>query len=144
MKLVVDAGVFVAEQIERQPEFTDAVNLLERCVRQNIHLYAPAIVFSEVAGAVARITGSTALGAAAVARLNHIPRLKFRQIDLDFAETSARLAARHKLRGADSLYAALARELKCPLVTNDAELLNRSPGGWHVIKPVDWLKSHPA
>lgn len=55
MNLVVDACVFVAEQIEDQSEFAAADEFFEHCVRNGVRLYAPAIVLAEVAGAVARI-----------------------------------------------------------------------------------------
>lgn len=62
MNLVVDACVFVAEQIEDQREFAAADAFFDHCVRNGIRLYAPAIVLAEVAGAVARITGDSAMG----------------------------------------------------------------------------------
>jgi predicted nucleic acid-binding protein len=62
MNLVVDACVFVAEQIEDQREFAAADEFFDHCVRNGIRLYAPAIVLAEVTRAVARIryTGNEA------------------------------------------------------------------------------------
>src|SRR4051794_20254868 len=122
MKLVIDACVFVAEQIEEQPEHRDAAALLKECVRSGIRLYAPVIVLAELCGAVARITSDSALGGVALIRLSHFTKLAYRQVDLEFAEAAARLAARFSFRGADAHYAALAAELRCPLITNDDEL----------------------
>lgn len=141
MKLVVDACAFVAEQIEDQPEFSAADTFFDFCVRTGIRLYSPVIVLAEVAGAIARITGGTGLGDVAVKRLGQFPKLSLRQIDLDFAETAARAASRYKLRGADSHYVALARELKCPLITNDDEILDRCPPTMKIVRPDHWLKS---
>lgn len=62
MNLVVDACVFVAEQIEDQPEFAVADEFFDHCVRNGVRLYAPAIVLAELAGAVSRITGDSTMG----------------------------------------------------------------------------------
>ncbi len=141
MKLVIDACIFVAEQIEGQSEFQTADRFFDLCVRTGVKLYAPVIVLAEVAGAVARITRDSGLGDVAVKRLGQFPKLSLRQIDLDFAEAAARTASRYLLRGADSHYVALARELKCPFITNDDEILERCPQTLKVMRPGDWLNS---
>ncbi len=139
MRLVVDASVFVAEQIEEQPEFPAAAAFFSHCVKQGVQLYAPVIVLAEVAGAIARITQNSGLGTLAITRLGQFPRLALRQMDVAFGEAAARAAARWFLRGADSCYAALARELKCPLITGDDELLTRCPPTMKVMRPEQWL-----
>lgn len=139
MNLFIDASVLVAEQIEDQPDFADADAFFDHCVRHGVRLYAPAIVLAEVAGAVRRITGDSGLGDAAKMRLSHFPKLYLCQIDLDFAEAAARLAARCSLRGADAHYAALARELKCALITQDDELLKRCPPTMTACRPEAWI-----
>jgi predicted nucleic acid-binding protein len=144
MKLVIDACVFVAEQIEGQPEFRDCAAFFDHCVRTGVDLFAPAIVLAEVAGAIARICEDNGLADVAVLRLHQFPRLVLRQIDMAFAEAAARAASRWMLRGADAHYAALARELKCPLITNDDELLKRCPATLKVMRPQDWLAARRA
>ena len=47
-------------------------------------------------------------------------------LDSNLAQTAARLAADHALRGADSVYVALALELGLPLLTLDQEQLTRT------------------
>jgi predicted nucleic acid-binding protein len=143
MNLVVDACVFVAEQIEDQREFAAADAFFDHCVRNGIRLYALALVLAEVAGAVARITGDSAMGGVSTTRLSHFPKLYLRQVDLSLAEAAARAAARLSLRGADSHYVALARELKCPLITNDDEVIQRCPPTMKVLRPDKWLDLQP-
>lgn len=132
MNLVVDACVFVA---------ADA--FFDHCVRNGIRLYAPAIVLAEVAGAVTRITGDSAMGGVSTTRLSHFPKLYLRQVDLSLAKAAARVAARFLLRGADSHYVALARELKCPLITHDDEVIQRCPPTMKVLRPDKWLDLQP-
>ena len=135
MKLVVDACIFVAEQIENQPEFAIADEFFEHCVRKGVRLCAAVIVLAEVAGAIARITADSGLGSVAMTRIVQFPNLALRQIDIEFAEAAARAASRYFLRGADSHYVALARELKCPLITHDDEVLKRCPPTMQVLTP---------
>jgi predicted nucleic acid-binding protein len=136
VNLVVDASVFVAEQLENQPEFDVAARFLDFCVKTKVHMYAPVIVIGEVSGAVARMTGDPKFGTLAANRLRRFQRLVYRQIDLDFAEAAGRLAARYQLRGADAHYLALARELRCPLITNDGEMLHVASLTVRVLTPV--------
>ncbi|WP_395744155.1 PIN domain-containing protein [Prosthecobacter sp.] len=144
MKLVIDACVFAAEQIhdqtEHQTEHQTARTLLQTLVQRKVQFYAPALVLAEVAAAVARATQQSSLGEVGALRVSHLPRLTFRHIDLPFASAAARVAARHGIQGADSHYVALARELRCPLITNDEEILRRCPSTTVVLRPATWLQ----
>lgn len=140
MKLVIDACIFVAAQVREQAEHEAAQALLKACVEGEFRLYVPSLVLAEVAGAVARLTQQPALGEVGALRVSHVPRLAFRHIDLPFASSAARVAARHGLQGADSHYVALARELRCTLITNDAVILQRCPPTMTVLRPAAWLK----
>ncbi|MBN8419590.1 MAG: PIN domain-containing protein [Verrucomicrobia bacterium] len=140
MKLVIDACIFVAEQIREQAEHQAAQALLKACVERKVQLFAPVFVLAEVAAAVARLTQQPSLGEVGALRVSHLPRLAFRHIDLPFANAAARLAARHGLHGADSHYVALARELRCQLITNDEEILRRCPPTTTSLRPAVWLQ----
>lgn len=142
MKLVIDACIFIAEQVREQSEHQSAQALLRTCVERKVQLFAPALVLAEVAAAVARLTQQPSLGEVGALRVSHIPRMAFRHIDLPFASAAARLAARHGLHGADSHYVALARELRCHLITNDDEILRRCPTTTTVMRPAAWLQFH--
>ena len=85
----------------------------------------------------------SAMGGVSTTRLSHFPKLYLRQVDLSLAEAAARAAARFSLRGADSHYVALSRELKCPLITNDDEVIQRCPPTMKVLRPDKWLDLQP-
>ena len=51
---------------------------------------------------------------------------------------AAELAALHKLRGADSVYVAVAQEFGATLITWDAEMLARAPSIVTVQTPADY------
>ena len=58
-------------------------------------------------------------------------------------ETAAAIAAQQFLRGADAVYAALARQLGTALVTWDNELLERAAAVVPTLTPADWLRQNP-
>ncbi len=64
----------------------------------------------------------------AVAAIARIPSLRLITLDPHLAETAARLAAEHALRGADAIYVAVAFELSLPLITFDNEQLTCTKG----------------
>ncbi|HEV8260717.1 MAG TPA: hypothetical protein VGQ19_08175 [Burkholderiales bacterium] len=53
------------------------------------------------------------------------------------------IAAQYFLRGADAVYAALARQLGTPLVTWDKELLERAAAVVPTFTPADRLRQNP-
>lgn len=57
-------------------------------------------------------------------------------------EAAAAIAARQFLRGADAVYAALARRLGTPLVTWDKELLERAAAVVPTLTPAGWLRQN--
>lgn len=63
-------------------------------------------------------------------------------MDATSANESMRLAARLRLRGADAVYVALAAACREPLITLDAEMLERGRGVAEVLTPEQWLQNH--
>ncbi len=89
-------------------------------------LVAPALLLPEVASAVSRITNRPLLARRAVLSLMRLPALRIVPVDSQLAEAAARIAADHRLRGADSVYVALAKQLSLTLVTWDREQARRA------------------
>jgi len=52
-----------------------------------------------------------------------------------------RLAAKLRLRGADAVYVALAATCREPLITLDAEMLERGRGVVEAFTPEQWLQT---
>ena len=88
-------------------------------------MVAPVLALAEVAGAVARRTGSSELAAGAISLTLRLPNARLVPVDDQLAHLGARLAGELRLRGAGSLYLALARRLGFTLVTWDQEQLER-------------------
>lgn len=124
--IVVDASVWVSTLVPQNVFHTPSRRWLDEYTDSGGLVLAPVVLLSEIAGAVARRLTSAELGRRALARLQHVNRLRLVPHDLRFAHAAAQLAADLRLRGADSLYVATAYLLSIPLVTWDQELVGRA------------------
>ena len=61
-------------------------------------------------------------------------------LDASLAVESMRLAAKLRLRGADAVYVALAATCREPLITLDAEMLERARDVTETLTPEQWLE----
>ncbi|OGG56296.1 MAG: hypothetical protein A3F84_18975 [Candidatus Handelsmanbacteria bacterium RIFCSPLOWO2_12_FULL_64_10] len=124
--MVVDASVWVSAFFPTDAHHLVSTGWLSRFAAIGDRLAVPTLALAEVAGAVARRSGVTALGEEAVGRLSRVPGLRMVDLDLTLAGEAAQLAALYRLRGADATYAALAFRLGVPLWTWDAEIFLRA------------------
>ena len=86
-----------------------------------VTLVSPSLLLPEVAGAISRRTGDPALAERAVHNLQTLPGLRLVELTQTVIEIAAQLAASCGLRGADSVYVAVAQHLHIPLATLDAD-----------------------
>jgi predicted nucleic acid-binding protein len=124
--MIVDASVWVSSLVAQDPHHQESRGWLVRLVQQGETLVVPALALPEVAGAVARRTGSAELGREAARRMLRTPGLRLVALDGNLGEEAADLAADARLRGADAVYAAAARALNLPLFTWDQDLAERA------------------
>ena len=125
MSVVVDASVFVAASRSIEENHRPSLALLTRLRQCNEVVICPVTALAECAGAVARVTGDTALAWALVELIERTPGIRMIPIDLTVARAAAQMAASHRLRGADAVYAAVADEFGATLITWDREMLQR-------------------
>jgi predicted nucleic acid-binding protein len=124
--VVVDASIWVARLVP-QDVFHDACKSWLTAQRAaNVELVSPSLLLTEVAGAVSRRTGDAELAKRAVGQLNTLPGLRLVKMDDRLVQQAAQLAADLGLRGADSLYVAVASQLGIPLATLDDEQRQRA------------------
>lgn len=123
---VVDASVWVSRLIASERHHVVTRSWLDGAAREGALLVAPALMLPEVGGALARRTGEARLARRALQQLMRVPGLRLIPLDQKLAEMAARLAVDLALRGADAVYVAAAKELGLPLVSWDAEQLERS------------------
>jgi predicted nucleic acid-binding protein len=133
--VVVDASVWISRLVTTDPHHAASARWLAETTATDGLLAAPALVLPEVAGPIARLTGSSRLARRAVSRILRIRGLRIVAIDQELAHGAAPLAADLRLRGADAVYVALASRLRVPLVTLDREQLERGGGVVDVRRP---------
>ena len=98
-------------------------------------LVIPSLALAEVAGPVARMTGAPELGLRRARQMLRRPDLRVVDPDRQLMLDAAQLAARLRLRGADSVYVAVAHRLGLPLVTWDQEVSTRAGGLVRCLQP---------
>ncbi len=108
------------------------------------NLLCPILVLPECAAAIARPTGDLALGEELVALIESVPGLRLVSLDLSLAHRAVQIATHHRLRGADSVYVAVAEAFDTALITWDAEMLERGAGIVTTMTPSQWLDEQVA
>ena len=125
MTVVTDASVLVsvfhpADQFHQQSRAW-----FQQYLRNGEQIVAPNLLLSEVAGALARRTGSVEVAELAVTQLRAMPELELLVIEDAYEREATALAMELQLRGADAVYVAVAHMLNLPLITWDREQIER-------------------
>jgi predicted nucleic acid-binding protein len=89
----------------------------------------------ETAASMARLTNQSALGSGAARQLYTIPYIQIVPMDQELVDETVAVAAQYKLRGADALFVALAKNKSIPLVSFDNEQLTRPVSVVTTIRP---------
>jgi predicted nucleic acid-binding protein len=138
--VIVDASVWVARLLSGDVHHASAAACLTHALRHGRRLLVPVLPWAEVAGAIARRTGSREAALQALALLQRRRWIDAVAIDSGLGRHAALLAAEHELRGADAVYVALAAARGLPLITLDQEMLQRGPAAVPSLMPRDWLQ----
>jgi len=133
--VVVDASVWVSRLVASDVNHEASRTWLEKFAVGENQFVAPTLVLPEVSGSVARRAEDAKSGHDAVKLILHLPSLRLISLDRALSESAAQLAADHMLRGADSVYVAVAKQLNIPLVTLDEEQFKRASKIIKTIKP---------
>ncbi len=140
--MVLDASVWVAALIKKEQHHAESALFLSRLVRDRRAASAPVLVLAEVAGAIARQSRDSARAETGIRFMLAQDWLSIHSVSESQGEAAAAIAARQFLRGADAVYAALARRLGTPLVTWDKELLERAAAVVPTLTPAGWLRQN--
>jgi len=132
---VVDASVWVSRFVPPDVHYAPSYRWLQAVINRGELIASPAVLLPEVAGAISRRTGRPGPAARAVELLGQLPNLRLVVVDAALAGLAAGLAGRYSLRGADSLYVALAERAGFTLVTWDQEQLERAGDVTPAITP---------
>ena len=133
--MVVDASVLVSHLVPSEGRHEASRRWIARHLDGGGLVVALALLLPEVAGAIARRTGTPRLARRAIAVVLRLPSLRLLTIGEELARAAAGLAARLRIRGADAVYIAAAAQLHLPLVTWDVEQRERAARVVEVLVP---------
>jgi predicted nucleic acid-binding protein len=139
MNCTIDASVFVAAVRMEEEHYAVSRRFLHYVRAQAVNVFCPNLVLPECAAAIARPTGDSALAEELVALIESFLGLRLVTPELPLARRAAQIAIAHRLRGADSIYVAVAEVSNSLLITWDAEMLERGPAVVPTITPAQWL-----
>jgi predicted nucleic acid-binding protein len=125
MFIVVDASVWVARLVSEDTFYEPVKRWMSARLEKEDQFLAPALLLSEVGGAISRRT-TPSLGLKAIEQLQHLPGLQLIEMENSLLQEAAQLAAELGLRGADSTYVAVAARLGVPLITLDVDQKERA------------------
>lgn len=121
LRYTVDASVFVNAFNPHEEGHAESLQILATIQERGDPLIVPTLLVPEVVSAVARATDDSD-GALHYARATAaLPHLTLVSLTAAVARQAADLAATYRLRGADSVYVAVARRYGTTLVSRDDE-----------------------
>jgi predicted nucleic acid-binding protein len=139
--MVVDACVWVAAFMSRETHHSQATELVRQLGHLRLKVTLPTLALAEIVGAIARRSDS--IEVAPVVRQFLLTQTWIEQsvIDAALGGEAASIAMRHRLRGADAVYVAIAVARRMPLITLDTEVLERARDAAEVLTPEQWLQN---
>lgn len=131
---VLDASVWVSAILPTDAWHAISAPFVEQTVASGTTIVVPTLFLAEVCAAVARQT-TPAAGLLVREQLLAIDLFVWISVDDALASVAAQLGATHQIRGADSVYVALAQEFDLPLVSLDRNHGERTMGVITVYRP---------
>lgn len=133
--VTVDASVFVNAFSPDEDGSDTSAEFLSKLQKDDVPLIQPTLFFPEVVASIARKQDDAEVALELMQELKKFPKLTFIELDDDLAEYASEVAAYHRLRGSDAVYAAVALRFGTELITLDKEQLERLPKVLTVKKP---------
>jgi predicted nucleic acid-binding protein len=126
--IIVDASVWVSYLMSNDVNHAASAVWLKRTLSEQGRLTEPYLLAAEIGGAISRLTGDTVRASRIVNLLLSSSTIDWIAMDRTSGQAVAQTAIDFRLRGADAVYVALARQQQMPLVTWDQEQLSRAAG----------------
>jgi predicted nucleic acid-binding protein len=133
--LTNDASVWINADSLGEPGNGSSRALLDRLAADRITVIVPTLLQAETAGAISRVRNSSIEALEYSQKLALLRFLRWISIDQKMAQLASNLAAIHRLRWADAIYAAVASEHQCTLISLDNEHLTRLAGVLDFVTP---------
>ena len=135
----IDASVHINALNPSEAGSAESQLCLQRLVAMRQPLFSPTLLLVEVVAAIARVLDDADMALELAGGIQALPRQLWIPLDNDIAEMAARLGAQSRLRGADAVYAAVARRYGAILITRDHQQLERVAALVQVMTPEDVL-----
>jgi predicted nucleic acid-binding protein len=133
--VTVDASVVVNAFSPTEKGSEQSWRFLAELREKALPLIVPTLLLVEVVATLARKQNNTELALDWLYEFTRYPHVTWINLDENLAALAAEIAARHRLRSSDAVYVAVARRFATPLVTLDAEQLERAQAVVTVRKP---------
>jgi len=135
----VDASVFLNAFNPYEAGHAESHQLLASLQDKATPIIVPTLLLPEVAAAISRGREDEALALEFVDALGRLPHLVWVPLDATLARQASEVAAWHRLRGSDAVYAAVALRFGSILVTLDREQRERVDIAVQTRYPVELL-----
>jgi predicted nucleic acid-binding protein len=140
-RVTLDASVAVSAFSSTEVGSNDSRRLLELLRRNQTVIVLPTLIRPEIVAAVRRLTGDPGKAKALEESFAGLPGVIFQDLDDRIADAAVEIAATTGLRGADSVYAATARQFNAVLITLDGEQRTRLPADIIALYPSEALEA---
>jgi predicted nucleic acid-binding protein len=138
-RYTVDASVFVNAFNPHEAGHAGSLALLTEIHERSVPVILPALVWTEIASAIARTTNKESVALDYADASVALPEVSLIALTPSAARDAARVAAAHRLRGADAVYASVARRYATTLVTRDEQQLRRASAVVSCLTPEEAL-----
>jgi predicted nucleic acid-binding protein len=135
----VDASVYVNALNSAEKGSLESERFLEYIFQRPWPVYSPTLLLVEMAAAISRVFDDARRGLALAQAARALPGQIWVPLEESLADEASRLAAEHRLRGADAVYAAVANRYRTALVTCDRQQLDRLRPALPVLTPAEAL-----
>jgi predicted nucleic acid-binding protein len=123
---VIDASVYIAWIKANEADHASSWAWLGAARARREPLLAPVTLVAEVGAALSRGLGDTDLAQRAVDKLKKGSLIELVPVTLALASQAATIAVKHRIRGCDAIYVALAEQRGDTLLTLDQQQLERA------------------
>lgn len=138
-KVVVDASVWVSSLRTQDVNHDASRRWLEKYIIQDGLIITPSFLLVEVAAAISRRTGESALAHEAVNILTATRSIQFIPVDSSLIQAAVDVAANVQLRAGDAIYVAVAHKMNIPLISWDKEQLQKAAIYTQTYTPSDYI-----
>jgi predicted nucleic acid-binding protein len=135
----LDTSIFLSAFNAYDAGHEECHRLLSRLQEGATPIVVPTHLLSEVAAVISRGRQDGPLASEFADTLSRLPHLIWVPVDMILAHQASALAAKHRLRGSDALYAAVAIRFGSTFVTLDREQRKRVSDALPTLYPAEAL-----